>query len=192
MLRRRLMPPENCLTGSRARSASPVRSSAQSTCFASSAPESPCSRPNDVEVLARGQQRIDRELLRHDAELRRRASAQPPADRTRESRRRRAARGRRSRESASSCPRRSDRAAPAARPGAARSEAPSSACTAPNALRARWRRSGCSSRITLRAASAERWSAFRRTAAAGRRAAAVSSRAPSPESRAPSQLRSGL
>ena len=74
MLSRRRMPPENCFTGSRARSARPVRSSAQSTCFASAAPASPCSRPNAVEILARGQQRIDGELLRHDAELLRRAS----------------------------------------------------------------------------------------------------------------------
>ena len=63
------MPPENCLTDSLARSARPVCSSAQSTCFERSGPESPCSAPNDLQVLARGQQRIDRDFLRHDPEL---------------------------------------------------------------------------------------------------------------------------
>ena len=69
MFRRRRIPPENCLTGSLARSARPVCSSAQSTCFERSAPRQPVEAPNDLQVLSRGQQRIHRDFLWHDPEL---------------------------------------------------------------------------------------------------------------------------
>ena len=55
MLRRRRMPPEKCLTDSVARSASPVCSSAQSTCSARSATRQAVQPPERFEVLARGQ-----------------------------------------------------------------------------------------------------------------------------------------
>ena len=74
MFSRRRMPPENCLTGSRARSASPVRSSAQSICLRELRSGQSLQPAEPVEVLARRQQRIERELLRHDAELARRAA----------------------------------------------------------------------------------------------------------------------
>ena len=69
------MPPENCRTGSDARSVKPVLSSAQSTCRASSRAREPVQAPERVEILARRQQRIERDLLRDDAELRRGAPA---------------------------------------------------------------------------------------------------------------------
>ena len=85
------MPPENCLTDSFARSASPVCSSAQSTCLRELRPRARAAAER-LEILARRQQRIERDLLRHDAELGRRLPAvehaveqriSPPSSRTR-------------------------------------------------------------------------------------------------------------
>ena len=182
MLSRRCMPPENCLTGSRARSARPVRSSAQSTCCASSLAGEPLQPAERLEVLARRQQRIERELLRHDAELRRRAAGRRAADRTRESRRQssrtRPAMARISvvlpapfgPSSASSSPWRSS------------NDAPSSASTAPKRFRRVRRQSGRSCAVALRLASRRGWRSP--VPANGGGGPAGGGRCPSPEPRA--------
>ena len=72
MFRRRFMPPENLLIGSSARSSSAVTASAHLTALGNVARRESLQAAERAQVLARGQGRIDRELLRHDAELGRR------------------------------------------------------------------------------------------------------------------------